>query len=122
MASEASRASGFALVSEPWQADARRAIDVSVTVRPRMPIYTADPAVAFELAKSIARGDPTNVSRLDLGAHTGTHVDAPRHFIPDGDAASDLPLVNFSGTCVPAGASAASDTLDGSVISSPALR
>ena len=118
MASEASRASGFALVSEPWQADARRAIDVSVTVRPRMPIYTGDPAVAFELAKSIARGDPANVSRLDLGAHTGTHVDAPRHFIPDGEAASELPLEPFIGPCVVADASAASETLDGNVIGS----
>ncbi|MDX6725629.1 MAG: arylformamidase, partial [Baekduia sp.] len=59
-------------------------IDVSVMIRPRMPIYEGDPGVEIALAQSIERGDVANVSRLDLGAHTGTHVDAPRHFLPDG--------------------------------------
>ena len=65
-----------------------------------MPIYSGDPGVAIELAKAIARGDPANVSRLELGAHTGTHVDAPRHFIPDGESASELALDAFIGPCV----------------------
>jgi len=59
-------------------------LDVSVTIRPRMPIYDGNPGVSIELAQSLERGDPANVSRLELGAHTGTHVDAPRHFIADG--------------------------------------
>src|SRR6186713_147533 len=57
-------------------------IDVSVTIRPRMPIYEGNPVVSVELAQAIVRGDAANVSRLELGSHTGTHVDAPRHFIP----------------------------------------
>src|SRR4051812_21361010 len=75
-------------------------IDVSVSIRPRMPIYPGDPGVAITLAKSIVRGDPANVSRLDIGAHTGTHVDAPCHFIPDGADASELPLDRLIGPCV----------------------
>src|ERR1700761_7564568 len=79
------------------QATAARPIDVSVTVRPAMPIYAGNPGVTVELAKSIARGDAANVSHLKLGAHTGTHVEAPRHFIPKGEAASELPLGPFIG-------------------------
>jgi arylformamidase len=82
-------------------------IDVSVTIRPRMPIYEGDPAVAITRAKSIDRGDPANVSRLDIGAHTGTHVDAPCHFIPQGIGAGELPLDPFLGRCVVADATAA---------------
>lgn len=63
-------------------------------------VYSGDPGVAIELAKAIARGDPASVSRLELGAHTGTRVDAPRHFIPDGEAASELALDAFIGPCV----------------------
>jgi arylformamidase len=82
-------------------------IDVSVTVRPEMPVYPGDPGIAIELAKSIEGGDPANVSRLDLGAHTGTHVDAPRHFLPAGAAADELALELFVGPCVVADMTAA---------------
>ncbi len=40
-------------------------IDVSMTIRPRMPIYAGNPGVAIELARSIERGDEVNVSRLE---------------------------------------------------------
>jgi arylformamidase len=85
-----------------------RALDVSLTIRPGMPIYPGDPGVEIELAQSLERGDPANVSRLELGAHTGTHVDAPRHFRPAGPGADELPIEAFIGPCivaeVPAGA------------------
>ena len=63
-------------------------IDVSVPIRPGMIVYEGDPDVGITLASAIARGDLANVSRLDLGAHTGTHIDAPFHFI-DGAAGVD---------------------------------
>ncbi|MGZ4266225.1 MAG: cyclase family protein [Solirubrobacteraceae bacterium] len=91
-------------------------VDVSVTIRPSMPIYAGDPGVAIELAKAIERGDPANVSRLELGAHTGTHVDAPRHFIRDGEGASELALEPFIGPCVVVEASTGSGRLDRPVI------
>ena len=55
--------------------------DVTVPIRSGMPIYEGDPPVKIEAASSLARGDSANVSFLRLGAHTGTHVDAPAHFI-----------------------------------------
>jgi arylformamidase len=57
----------------------RTIIDVSRPIFTGMAIYPRNPPVAVTLAKSIARGDSSNVSLLSLGSHTGTHVDAPLH-------------------------------------------
>jgi arylformamidase len=67
-------------------------IDITVPVRPGMPVYPGDPAVRMELAAAIARGDAYNVTRLDLGVHTGTHVDAPAHVIDGAPGVDALPL------------------------------
>ena len=61
-----------------------RLIDVTVPVREGMPVYDGNPGVHLERARSIAAGDTVNITRLDIGAHTGTHVDAPVHFIEGG--------------------------------------
>src|SRR5207244_11341238 len=67
-------------------------IDISVAVQPGMVIYPGDPAVSLERVVSIADGAVCNVSRLDFGVHSGTHVDAPVHFIEGAPAAESLPL------------------------------
>ena len=67
-------------------------IDVSVPIRPGMVTYPGDPAVRLERVASIARGDVCNLSRLDFGVHSGTHVDAPLHFVDGGPAVEALPL------------------------------
>ncbi len=67
-------------------------LDISVPVRPGMIVYEGDSGVRLERMLSIAGGDMYNLSRLDIGVHTGTHIDAPLHFI-DGAAGVDaLPL------------------------------
>ncbi len=58
-----------------------RMYDVSLTVRPGMLIWPGDAGVELTPLKSITRGDSSNLSQLLIGTHTGTHVDAPRHFI-----------------------------------------
>jgi arylformamidase len=55
--------------------------DITVPIRPGMPIYEGDPAVEIAAWSALAKGDSANVSFLHFGAHTGTHVDAPAHFI-----------------------------------------
>jgi arylformamidase len=55
--------------------------DITVPIRPGMPIYEGDPAVEIVAWSAMAEGDSANVSFLHFGAHTGTHVDAPAHFI-----------------------------------------
>ena len=100
---------------------AGRPIDVSVSVRPRMPIYPGDPGVAVTLAKSIERGDPANVSRLDMGVHTGTHVDAPCHFLPGAAGAGELSLEPFLGPCLVADATSATGPIDAASVEALAL-
>jgi arylformamidase len=67
-----------------------RLIDVTVPIRDGMPVYDRNPGVHLERASSIADGDTVNISRLDLGVHTGTHVDAPLHFIEGGEGAEAI--------------------------------
>ena len=66
--------------------------DISVPIHAGMPVYEGDPPVEITLFSSIANGDPANVSRLSMGAHTGSHVDAPLHFLSDGKAVNNIPL------------------------------
>jgi arylformamidase len=67
-------------------------IDVSVPIREDMPVYEGNTGIRLTRVQSIDDGAPANVSELELGTHTGTHVDAPLHFIADGDAVETLPL------------------------------
>jgi arylformamidase len=67
-----------------------RLIDVSLTVRPGMHFFDGDPRMSLERVIALADGGPANVSLLSCGVHTGTHVDAPLHFIEDASAVHEL--------------------------------
>ena len=67
-------------------------IDVSVTLKPGMVPWPGDPPVRISHALSMERGDPSTVSLLEMGAHTGTHMDAPAHFVRGGTGIGDIPL------------------------------
>ena len=67
-------------------------IDVSVPLDARLPTYPHNTPFSLEPIKRIARGDSSNVSTLHMSAHTGTHVDAPRHFFDEGPGTESLPL------------------------------
>jgi arylformamidase len=67
-------------------------LDVSVRLAPGMPAFPGNPDFELQPLKRIADGGSSNVSRLILGTHTGTHVDAPRHFLDDGPTVDMLPL------------------------------
>ena len=66
--------------------------DISLTLRPHMPVYPGEPPPTIEPLSQIARGDVANVSLLTLASHTGTHIDAPYHFLADGQTVDELPL------------------------------
>lgn len=66
--------------------------DVTVPIAEGMPVWPGDVGVEIEWLASADRGDVLNLSRLSLGSHTGTHVDAPRHFLPHGLTVDHLPL------------------------------
>lgn len=91
-------------------------IDVSVAIHPGMVTYPGDPQVRTERAAAIADGDAANLTRLDFGVHSGTHVDAPAHFIERGQGADALPLDLFVGPCVVVDATAVETEIDESLV------
>ncbi len=62
-------------------------------------VYPGDPAPRMELIRRMEIGDTCNLSAVYAGAHTATHVDAPRHFVQDGVTIEALPLEPFYGPC-----------------------
>jgi arylformamidase len=75
----------------------RRVLDISVPNRPGMHVYPGDPVLRVEAARRIAEGDVCNLSVLTMGSHTGTHVDAPYHFLADGPRLGDVGLDRMVG-------------------------
>lgn len=72
--------------------------DISVAVEPgRTPTYPGNPAIAFDWALSLDKGDIANLSDLHFGAHSGTHIDAPLHFIKGGKSIDQIPLEKLIG-------------------------
>ncbi|HLZ23586.1 MAG TPA: cyclase family protein [Ktedonobacterales bacterium] len=67
-------------------------IDVSVPLHDGMVHWPDNPPVSIERALSMDRGDLCNVSKMSLGVHTGTHMDAPVHWIPGGKGIDEMPL------------------------------
>lgn len=67
-------------------------MDISVPVTNGGVVYPGNPGIAIEPHSELARGASSNLSRVAFGSHTGTHVDAPRHFFAAGDTVDHLPL------------------------------
>jgi arylformamidase len=91
-------------------------IDVSRPVRDGMIVFDGDPEVSIERISDIARGDLANISRVELGTHTGTHVDAPLHFIGDGPGIDRLPLDVLVGPALVADARDALGDIDAAAL------
>ncbi|MBV9848460.1 MAG: cyclase family protein [Armatimonadetes bacterium] len=67
--------------------------DISLTVTPGMVTWeNAEPSLSLEWASRIGAGSPANVSHVSGGMHTGTHLDAPLHFVADGRSVEALDL------------------------------
>ncbi len=77
--------------------------DVTVPITGQMPVWPGDRRVEIEWQARTDRGDPLNLSRLSLSSHTGTHVDAPAHFIHQGLTVDRLPLNLLIGPAFVAG-------------------
>jgi arylformamidase len=67
-------------------------IDISVPVRNGMVHWPGDPPFQIERALDQAKGDAATVSKMTLGVHTGTHMDAPLHFIQGARTIDQMPL------------------------------
>src|SRR5689334_23016651 len=78
----------------------RQLFDISVPVMNGGVVYPGNPEIHIELQQDMSRGGSSNVSQLSIGSHTGTHVDAPRHMIPDGAGVDALPLDVLMGRAI----------------------
>ncbi len=75
-------------------------IDISVPVaEDGMPLWPGSKPVRFEKQLSLQRGDHADDTVLSMGIHTGTHVDAPSHFVPGTSTIDQLDLEVFVGPC-----------------------
>lgn len=69
-----------------------RIYDVSVSLSANTPTYPGDPGIKVTQLQSLSAGDHANLSAINFGAHAGTHVDAPAHFIEGATRVDSLPL------------------------------
>jgi arylformamidase len=73
--------------------------DISLPISPDLPVWPGDPKIILEQVAAMDDGADANVTRLDMSAHTGTHVDAPHHFMNDSRTVESLPLEVLTGPC-----------------------
>src|SRR2546429_9950080 len=67
-------------------------IDISVPLHTGMVHWPDNPPVLIEYMLHMERGDICTVSTLSMGSHTGTHMDGPFHFLPEGKGLDETPL------------------------------
>jgi len=73
--------------------------DISLLISPELPVWPGDPQITLELVESMDAGAHANVSRFSASVHSGTHVDAPHHFLNDGRTVETLSLDTLTGPC-----------------------
>jgi kynurenine formamidase len=74
----------------------RRIVDLSVPVGPGTQVYPGDPEPRLNVHATVPK-DGFNLLHVDMGSQTGTHVDAPYHFLDDGLRLHELDLGLFTG-------------------------
>lgn len=76
----------------------KKIIDISWPVSPAMTAYKNNRVVEFKTTKTFEK-DSAREALITIGTHTGTHVDAPSHFVRDGGAIDQLDLLSIVGPC-----------------------
>lgn len=72
--------------------------DISFPYSSTMAIYPNNPNFSIQRVQDLEKGDSANVSLISMGSHTGTHIDAPAHFIAGGKTVDQLELEAMNGT------------------------
>ncbi len=70
----------------------KKIYDISLPLSADLPVWPGDPAPVIERFSKMEDGEDANVSRMEMGVHFGTHIDAPFHFVQDGSKVEDVPL------------------------------
>lgn len=76
-----------------------RIYDITLTISPDLVVWPEDPPIELGRVQKIEDGADSNVSRVNMSVHTGTHIDAPFHFIEDGDTVDNIPIDLLTGRC-----------------------
>jgi arylformamidase len=74
--------------------------DLTLPLGPLTPLYPGDPPFEFDMYRRLAAGDSSNNSRLRMGSHNGTHIDAPLHFFEGGGTVESIPPESLVGPCL----------------------
>lgn len=86
-------------VATPDTLSSNEWVDVTATLDPATtPVYEGDAPMKFEFLKDMRKGDPLTLSVYSLGAHSGTHIDAPMHFVRDGASIDRMSLEPLIGS------------------------
>ena len=72
-------------------------IDISIPLSEKTPVWEGDKGISVPRVAKIEEGSDFNVSRIELGVHAGTHIDAPFHVFENGDTVDQIPLGNLIG-------------------------
>lgn len=75
-------------------------VDATLPLSPGMAVFEGDPVFGMSPHNDMARGDTYNLSSIRMGSHTGTHIDAPRHYLPGGATVDQLPLEVLIGPAI----------------------
>ena len=75
-----------------------RLIDISTDAF-TAPNYADDPEPMYKWIKKMSDGSPYNLSVMGMTPHSGTHIDAPYHFVSDGETAEQISLEKCYGSC-----------------------
>ena len=77
----------------------KKIIDISVPLSPELPVWPNDQKVEIFQQSSIKIGEAFNLTNIKISSHTGTHIDAPLHFIENGNPIEKIPLDKLIGKC-----------------------
>lgn len=74
-----------------------RTYDITLTISPDIVVWPEDPPVEITRASRIEDGEEANVTRINMSVHTGTHIDAPYHFIREGQTVENIDINLLTG-------------------------
>ncbi|MEO1261142.1 MAG: cyclase family protein [Bacteroidota bacterium] len=74
--------------------------DISVPLSPGLPVWPGDQKVEINQLFKIEKKGDSNLTSIKLSSHTGTHIDAPLHFVKDGKSTLEIPLELLIGNCL----------------------
>jgi arylformamidase len=84
-------------ISKGARASKSEFIDITIPFRNGMVHWPGDQAPRIERVMDVDRGDKVTMSEIQVISHTGTHVDAPLHFVPKGGTIDEMPLETMVG-------------------------